>query len=1644
MTKLLDIVERFSSRASARRLLMTIITVMVGMSVWGETVTLTCFDGTEVIENVGRYISNGEFVFSCESAANNDVTHNPPVTFKLSLIGGGSISNSSNDLYLGNGSKGGNKSANFSWEVPDGYSIKVVRLLINTRVYTSTDAMCNLNSIATGSIGTKVSDVFGSNTAVTLLDGNGITNGVLISYYYPNSTSWVGDRETYIDRIEVSYTLTHTESKDFRHLDGDNWTYGHYQFEDNSIEDNGSSTRLGNAQTKIEARDCYSKVLIKDVDNRKEVNRSFIAHYQGIPDKLAFSIKPKESKVTVDQYFRVYESADGNDWQKICDTISNNSGNDDWRTVRRTLMSTTRFIKFEFNGREAGGYFGDIQISELRLFKTEDTKFNFGKVNVDEQPTILVPFIHANAGNNVTVSSNSTLFSVSSPIPHTGRDKMGIEYCEVTFIPENASAGQIDTECSGKITFSDEKGNTHEITIKGTPTNKKVPKFTWNEANEPYYCTSSEVGAETYSIPNIVSSTNKNPLATISFESSNESIAKVISNTLYIYTKDNEERQDVTISVSQIAIDGWTEKVDSFTFKPRKRIDLHVPFMVTKELFENAYEIHSKLDYYKWDNESGVKLGGDDSNPWPWFDFPSTMYDAKYVVFEFEGTPDSLFFKYRTNNTAASEAGWIGTAPNWYVFESANDVFSENTGDAIWTAKSSASNFEENEQAAIKLSPNTHYIKLVYQGNFAGYFKDVSVTAFDGYYYVKEKRSGKYLSRGGAERNKAVVDNYGIAIRKTRSNDSNNVERGFARFQHVDNEKFVCEDNEGHLITNSANKRLFLEEKSGEEYVFSSANNPEDPVKYYLKVGDGNVLVRTTNPAEAARWTLESIEDHQEKMSALKDSMVSSATNEFNERITSLAALRARLGNNDYDRDTISDGLNLPYRPDDVQGETDNNSTVYTRTKGNLVPGLYCLNVKAYYRTGHMVRAYDSFKKGLDSPVAYVSVTDNSVGGKTATTQLVSIFDSPGDITGNPSDFQIKREDDKGELITFFYPNTTSTANAILDKPHYYDNDVYLYVHAKEDGKGEITYSIQSPSNPNDSNGLCYKNITLTRLYRKEFTFNQSGDWNDGDNWEYGGGTGVVPSSIHKVVIQASALISDGDFGAYKITLESGGAITINPNAALAVGEGGIVGATKDNLVLEANSDGQTGALRLYPGTEAPEATVELYCKAIWDSENAVWQYIGSPLTKETVNYNERLFYKCWLYKWNDNGSWTNAGNWNKMEPFRGYAFTRDGQSVTPPYVFCGTLNEPSKTDVSLALTNYATGENVFANSWMAPIDITKFEDGDFIGVSKTIYLFDMGNEGFNSESAGKGGSRYKALPIYISEFVDPQTTIPSMQGFVVQPKDGVESGAKLNLNYERLVWKSEDHANAALRAPERRDSELRAQERRDSELRASGRRDSELQSRVCVHIMSADSLADHVYLLEKEGAGFARGYDDGYDAKKMFADGLPAIYTYDTIGKLAVSATDDVLETYLGINTTASTTYTISFSHVIGEGLGLRDLVTDTCIAITDSTTYTFTASANTPNQIRFVVEEYVEPQSWNGGTSIDNVDAGDMRIWQADDLLSVTGAPRCSSVRLYNAEGKLIISEKFNGATTIQLSALPKGVYVAMVNETNVKIMR
>lgn len=487
------------------------------------------------------------------------------------------------------------------------------------------------------------------------------------------------------------------------------------------------------------------------------------------------------------------------------------------------------------------------------------------------------------------------------------------------------------------------------------------------------------------------------------------------------------------------------------------------------------------------------------------------------------------------------------------------------------------------------------------------------------------------------------------------------------------------------------------------------------------------------------------------------------------------------------------------------------------------------------------------------------------------------------------------------------------------------------------------------------------KNLQITYTLTPLFIYDGSGDgvgdagklkWEKADNWLLD----ETPTIDNKVWIRHDVVIST-EVSAYSMTIESGSKVTVAPTGCLKIGAGGIIGATTENFKLQAATDGankgQTGALLISPSYTGsmPSATVELYSKAYFDmnadERNNVgsYQYVGSPLAAGASA--KSVFTNSWIYNWDEaSGAWKNNRKTLTLQPFVGYATSQyinpDGLLITQK----GQLASKNNVNLSLQYTSSSPekGVNVLANSYTAPIDITKFEDADFsTGVEATIYLFNTGSKNdvaaHEGDLNGDAAGQYIAIPIHLagtmSGMFQLPAVIPSMQGFYVQT---TQTGT-MKLNYERLVWGA-THGNTPLRAPQR-----------------------ELEDNIgtlCL-TLSADGWNDHLYLLESEDN--EPEFENGYDARKMKSGNLN-IFAIEEADTLAVDATNSIIGTRVGVRTGDQTAYTIHFTHVnSSEELALSDSETLELIPINEGTQYTFFAEPNSVLTERFRIVDREMP---------------------------------------------------------------------------------
>lgn len=502
-------------------------------------------------------------------------------------------------------------------------------------------------------------------------------------------------------------------------------------------------------------------------------------------------------------------------------------------------------------------------------------------------------------------------------------------------------------------------------------------------------------------------------------------------------------------------------------------------------------------------------------------------------------------------------------------------------------------------------------------------------------------------------------------------------------------------------------------------------------------------------------------------------------------------------------------------------------------------------------------------------------------------------------------------------------------------------------------GNSQIVSIIVNKGNPLWST-IRVKSIQITYTLTPLFIFDGSGDgagdpehtdWGKPDNWVLN----TLPTSTNDVIIRHDVVITE-TVEAKSVTIESPNKVTVAPTGTLKVGDGGIKNASVDNFKLEAaqtgTNKGQTGALLINPGCSTmPSATVEMFSKAYFDMEandrNNVgsYQYIGSPMVAGAAA--KTIFPNSWVYSWfEDTGEWKNKRKTLTLEPFVGYCTSQymDPAGILIKHKGQLASNGNQTINLSYTATSAEPGINVLANSYTAPIDINKFEDGDFsTGVEATIYLFNTGSKNDVTEHPELNGDlagQFIAIPIHqagemVGSFQLP-FVIPAMQGFYVK----ANSAGTLTLNYTRLVWNAA-HGNAPLRAK---------------------RMDEQKKGGLCITV-EADGWRDQVFLLESEE--YDAAFENGYDAHKLMQGNLN-IFTVEGDETLAVDATNSIAGTKIGVRTGEETAYTLTFGALNGETeWSLFDAETKETIGIEEGMQYTFFAEPNSEIRDRFYITE-------------------------------------------------------------------------------------
>lgn len=565
-------------------------------------------------------------------------------------------------------------------------------------------------------------------------------------------------------------------------------------------------------------------------------------------------------------------------------------------------------------------------------------------------------------------------------------------------------------------------------------------------------------------------------------------------------------------------------------------------------------------------------------------------------------------------------------------------------------------------------------------------------------------------------------------------------------------------------------------------------------------------------------------------------------------------------------------------------------------------------------------------------------------------------------------------------------------------------------------------------------------------LGTQEFVSVKDGQWSSPSTWN----KSVAPKAYDNVRIEHQVSITT-PADAFSLTMAQGASLNITSTGGLNIHAGGYTtNNTSADITLDYLQSG-SAYLRISPEWKGarPQVKVRYQTRSTLDTganKDATWQYIGAP----GANCQFTVDYITWLYQWSEPQNWLQQSGTLTLSPFAGYAITQYGQ---PTYELTA---EAITADRTITLTNTPSGmngDNLFANSYMAPIDAKNFTPEDFSDygtgredIEKTFYVFNSGSwnqyDSLGNTIGGNGSTtpgQYCAIPALSSKYLNNKydiTTIPPMQGVYVIANS---NNAAIYLNYDKHVWRAASttdlptNMNEAMRSPQRMQAE---QQMEQDDFR-----------RLRLQVNSANSGADRMYIIQtSETTG---DYDNGYDAPNQMAEGLANIYTTEHFGKMEVSCSNHIDSTYIGFQAGADSQYTLSVSSLIGNGLYLKDLSNDSTFLLIEGQQYQFVASPLSTNDMRFQLllhidnEEDSTPDNEGVTTDIDNVTGA--HIWHSNDHVYISNAPANSTLALYTINGQLILSTNIPHTThTVDLNYLPQGVYLLQLGCQMYKFVR
>ena len=447
---------------------------------------------------------------------------------------------------------------------------------------------------------------------------------------------------------------------------------------------------------------------------------------------------------------------------------------------------------------------------------------------------------------------------------------------------------------------------------------------------------------------------------------------------------------------------------------------------------------------------------------------------------------------------------------------------------------------------------------------------------------------------------------------------------------------------------------------------------------------------------------------------------------------------------------------------------------------------------------------------------------------------------------------------------------------------------------------------------------------------------------------------GLQQLTIHDgATLQVERLIMNGYA---RIIVEAGGKLIVT-------GTQGISAPSINNILLK-NEENKPAVFLFHPKVSSnkhPNGTVEFTSKGYRKSGSDYgWQKFGVPtqtgeLSEISIENDVATAFGKFNYA-AETPAWEIIGYINHTpvlnledldQAFEYYQMQHNTATVGTKVTFKGKL-VGNDCPAPVIRPNFWNG---YANSYSAPIDGSALLAQIPAPADKAFYLYEMDNLTEKFSWVAKSN-----LSI---------GNVQPMQPFLLRNPSADD--AALALKYETAVYiPATTPSNAPARSVANNMTKVE-------------------------FIVRGEAGVDHVIVAQDDE--FSAAFDNGYDVTKYMNDDVNMYVTADE--KMAIFATDNLENTYVGLSTVKGGNYTITFANVQGEELTLIDHETGAKVAIAEGNTYAFTAAANAVNDYRFevvgaaklptAIENTEAVKSAKGIYTITGQYLGEMNVWNS-----------------------------------------------------------